>query len=198
MDLKKFLKTLESKGLKKNFYNILIVLLVGILVLMIGSFFNSNTNTKGVAATSEDVENKEVSKDENLSDYEQTQKNQLKYILSNISGIGKVEVMISFEGGTEHVPAMDNNNSISKTEEKDTSGGTRVNTQNNNGNKVVITNDGKNNEPFILKTLNPKVSGVAIVAEGAENKELQYKITKTVSALYNIPEHKVNVYSMKK
>ncbi|MEW8955700.1 stage III sporulation protein AG [Clostridium sp.] len=198
MDLKKFLKTLESKGLKKNFYNILIVLLVGILVLMIGSFFNSNTNTKGVAATPENVENKEVSKDENLSTYEQTQKNQLKYILSNISGIGKVEVMISFEGSTEHVPAMDNNNSISKTEEKDTSGGTRVNTQNNNGNKVVITNDGKNNEPFILKTLNPKVSGVVIVAEGAENKELQYKITKTVSALYNIPEHKVNVYSMKK
>lgn len=194
MDFKKFLKTLESKGLKKNFYNILIVLLVGILIIITGSFFTSKGNAKGVVATTSNEEGKEVGNDENLSLYEQTQKNQLKYILSNINGIGKVEVMISFQGGTERVPAMDSNNSVSKTEEKDTSGGTRVNTQNNNGNKVVVTN----NEPFILKTLNPKVTGVFIVAEGAENNDLKYKITKTVSALYDIPDHKVNVYSMKK
>ena len=199
MDFKKLIKKLEKKGLKKNFYNILIVLLIGVFILLISSIF---TNKQPIGKTDAKVEEsnkiEEVGDKTNMSDYEQTQKNQLKYILSNIQGVGKVEVMISFESSEEHVPALDVNNSVSTTEEKDNGGGTRVNTQENNGKKVVASNKGSNNEPFILKTLNPKVTGVIVVAEGAENKELQYQITKTVSSVYNIPEHKVNVYSMKK
>lgn len=199
MDLKKFLNKLEKKGLKKNFYNVLIVLLIGVFILLINSIFTNKKDLESSTAKVEDSNKvEEVGENLNVSEYEQNQKTQLKYILSNIEGIGKVEVMISFESSEEHVPALDVNNSVSTTEEKDNGGGTRVNTQKNNGSKVVTSNKGSNNEPFILKTLNPKVTGAIIVAEGAENKELKYKVTKTVSSLYNIPEHKVNVYSMKK
>ena len=83
------------------------------------------------------------------------------------------------------------------TEETDTQGGKRVNNQNNDNSKVVMTqNDGKN-EPFILTTYKPKIIGMVIVAEGAENSKTKYEIEQAVSKLYNLSLDKVNVYSMK-
>jgi stage III sporulation protein AG len=61
----------------------------------------------------------------------------------------------------------------------------------------MTTNDG-NNEPFILTTYKPKLNGVIILAEGAENSKIKYEIEQAVSRLYNLSLDKVNVYSMKK
>lgn len=197
MNFKNSLDKLMKK-LGKNSTNYVIVLvLVGVLILLVSSFFKPKTtyssNVKGEKPVVEESKVKET-----MASYEETQKKELENILSSIDGIGKVQVMITFESGKEQVPATDNNNSINKTEEKDNSGGTRVGTQNNTGAKVVMQGNGNSTEALILKTLNPKVTSVVIVAEGAKNKDLQYKIMKTVSSLYNISENKVNVYSMKK
>ena len=114
-----------------------------------------------------------------------------------MNGVGDVDVMITFENGEEKVPAYDKTEQKSTTEETDTQGGKRVNNQNNDNSKVVMTqNDGKN-EPFILTTYKPKVVGIVIVAEGAENSKTKYEIEQAVSKLYNVSLDKVNVYSMK-
>lgn len=202
MNIKKIIQNLESKSLKKNFYNLLIVLLIGVLIILVSSFF---TNDKKSATA---IAKKETSKEENvikeqevndvLSSYEASQKDQLKTILSSIEGVGKVEVMLTLESTSEKVPAVDVTKSTTNTNEKDNSGGTRENVQQTDGTKIVMSNTGDTNTPLILKVLNPKINGVVIVAEGGENKTLQYNIIKTVSTLYNIPEHKVSVFSMKK
>ena len=46
-------------------------------------------------------------------------------------------------------------------------------------------------------TYNPKIVGILIVAEGADDNKLSYKLTKMVSSLYDISESKVNVIPMK-
>ncbi len=69
-------------------------------------------------------------------------KSKLKTTLEKIDGVGKVEVMITFESGEEKVPAVNINNSTNKSVEKDTEGGTRNTTQENEGSSVVITNNG--------------------------------------------------------
>lgn len=202
MDIKKIIRNLESRNLKKNFYNLLIVLLIGVLIILVSSFFtNDNESTETIATkdkTSEESVIKEQEVNEALSSYESGQKEQLKSILSSINGVGKVEVMLTVESTSEKVPAVDITKSTTNTNEKDTSGGTRENVQENDGAKVVMSNTGEANTPLILKVLNPKINGVVIVAEGGEDKTLQYNIIKTVSTLYNIPEHKVSVFSMKK
>lgn len=199
MNFKEFMKSIEKKNMKQSFYNVLIVLLVGVLIILVSSFFKTK-DTSSLATTKEDKNLTISSENVNsaLSSYEQNQKNQLKSILASIEGVGRVEVMITIESTAEKVPAVDMNKSTSTTNEKDNVGGTRSNIQNNDGTKVVMQNSGSDNEPLILKVLNPKINGVVVVAEGGENKALAYKIIKTVSTLYNIPEHKVNVYSMKK
>lgn len=197
MKFKDFLDKLMKKNGKTNVSYVIVLVLIGVLILLVSSFFTSKPTYSSNEPAEKAVVEAPKEKDY-LSSYEEKQKKDLENILSSIDGIGKVQVMITFESGREQVPATDINNSVNKTEEKDTTGGTRTNTQNNTGAKVVMKGSGGSTEAIILKTLNPKVISVVIVAEGAKNKDLQYKIMKTVSGLYNIPENKVDVYSMKK
>lgn len=130
--------------------------------------------------------------------YEENQKIELKNILKKMNGVGNVEVMMSFEQGEQKVPAYDKNSQKSTTEETDNEGGKRVNNQDTDGTKVVMKTADGNNEPFVLTTYKPKIRGIIIIAEGAENSKTKYEIEQAVSKLYNLSLDKVNVYSMKK
>lgn len=193
---------------KKNIVNLAIVFLVGILIVAAVSLFKDygkNTSSNDISSDNGQNSNSQqpkvqsqTSQDSSSDDYEKSTQENLKSTLEQIDGVGKVEVMISFQSGEEQVPAVNINDSTNTTEEKDNTGGTRNSTQQNNGSTVVTTNDGSKSEPLILKTYNPKVLGVCIVAEGAENKITELRISKAVTDLFGISEDKVNVYPMKK
>ncbi|WP_368487832.1 stage III sporulation protein AG [Clostridium sp. BJN0013] len=215
MNFKKWLRELLKKGNKKNsndkknIMNLAIVFLIGLLIIITINFFsgysentysNLNSNkSNSTDETKEDTTEESTSTDENSSrDYEESIQKNLKNTLEQIEGVGRVEVMISFESGEEHVPAVNVNDTTNTTEEKDNEGGTRNTTEKNNGSTVVITNDGSKSEPLIVKTYNPKVLGVCVVAEGAENKITELRISKAIINLFGLSEDKVNVYPMKK
>ena len=105
--------------------------------------------------------------------------------------------MINFKSGESKVLAYDSSKQIVSTEEKDTEGGTRVSNQTNDGTTVVMTNEGGDNEPFIVETYKPKIEGIMILAEGASDSKIKYDIQKAVSSLYGLSAEKVNVYPMK-
>lgn len=211
MDFKKFFEKLikdseKNSSDKKNVANLLIMLLAGVLIVLTVSFFKTSNviGTQSLGAGDNKGGNKagkteqQTSSDRLAQDYENTIQQKLKDTLEKIEGVGKVEVMVSFESGEEQVPAVNINDSTSNTEEKDNEGGTRNTTQKNNGSTVVVTNEGDKSKPLIVKTYKPKVSGVCVVAEGAEDKVTALRITKAVVDLFNTPENKVNVYPMKK
>lgn len=197
MDLEKIKEQLEKFGIKKNLYNLVIVFLVGILLLVVTSFFKSSGNV-GAVATSSEVQQNNQSSQSDLSSYELAKKNELKYILGKIEGVGQVDVMINFASGDESVPAINETHGTSSTNEKDNEGGVRNTTQNNDGKTVVMTNNGNDNTPFILKKLNPQVAGVIIVAEGADDTQVKYKILNAVTKVFELPANKVEVLTMKK
>lgn len=187
---------------KKNRANLFIAFLVGILILISISFFK----TSNTQISAQDKNNTKPAKEQQKTEeqntdqeqYESEVQDKLKDTLEKIEGVGKVDVMVSFESGEEQVPAVNVSDSTNTTEEKDNEGGVRNSTQKNNGSTVVITNDGSKSKPLIVKTYKPKVSGVCVVAEGSENKLTELRITKAVVNLFNISEDKVNVYPMKK
>ncbi len=211
MNLKDFKKLFQKQGdEEKNGYlndknnraNLFIVFLVGILILISISFFK----TSNTQISAQDKNNTKTTKEQQKTEeqntdqeqYENEVQDKLKGTLEKIEGVGKVDVMVSFESGEEQVPAVNVSDSTNTTEEKDNEGGVRNSTQKNNGSTVVITNDGSKSKPLIVKTYKPKVSGVCVVAEGSENKLTELRITKAVVNLFNISEDKVNVYPMKK
>ncbi|MCY6370318.1 stage III sporulation protein AG [Clostridium ganghwense] len=197
-------KAKDKKG-KNMITNLIILLLVGILLAIFGSTLKNtstfklnnkaNKDNTGVLEQKKDDEAKLNTEYKN----EQTKMElKLKDTLENIEGVGKVKVMIYFKGGEERVPAFNVNDSTSLTEEKDTEGGTRKITQKNDGRTVVMMNTENGTEPLIVKEYNPEVTGVCVVAEGAENRLIKLQIHKAVVNLFSLSENKVNVYPMKK
>ncbi|EKQ58209.1 MULTISPECIES: stage III sporulation protein AG [unclassified Clostridium] len=158
----------------------------------------SSSNISETTTNQVNVDKTKAPSEVDAKDYEEKQKNDLKNILKKMDGVGDVEVMMSFENGEEKVPAYDKNTQKSTTEETDTEGGKRVNNQDTDSSKIVMSTSDGNNQPFILKTYKPKIIGVIVLAEGAENSKIKYEIEQAVSKLYNLSLDKVNVYSMKK
>jgi stage III sporulation protein AG len=198
MNLKDLIKKLNMDGSKKNYTNILILVLVGILLVIGSSIFKSSTPT--VAKENDKVSKISTAGVDNINtkEYESALGNELKNVLQQIKGIGRVEVIVYCESGEEQVPAFNNNETTSNTTEKATDGSNRNITQKSNGSTIVVTTEGGDNKALILKKNKPKVTGVFIVAEGAEDKIIELQVSKAVASLYDVPENKVNVFSMKK
>lgn len=172
--------------------NIIAVLLIAVFAFVVLSFFNKDEKQTVSKSTTQETET--VAKTSDISSYEETQKEDLRRILKSIKGVGEVQVMMYFESGESKVPAIDTNEQTSVTEETDGNSGKRVTNQNNNQNKVVMASG---DDPLILKTLKPKVTGIVVVAEGAEASKIKYDITKACSGLYDLSSDKINVYPMK-
>ena len=195
MDKKKLINELKKLLDDKKITNVLTIALVIAFVLIALNVFYPDMfkeKEKVKSTLSEEVETINTKEE-----YEETQKKELKSILESMSGVGKVQVMINFKSGEIKVLAYDSSKQIVSTEEKDTEGGTRVSNQTNDGTTVVMTNEGGDNEPFIVETYKPKIEGIMILAEGASDSKIKYDIQKAVSSLYGLSAEKVNVYPMK-
>lgn len=208
MENKKIKEWIEKLSKDKKIMNVLVALLVIIMLYFVTSYF---TTINSGAKTSKDVFNSQQdnqaatdTKDTtnntttSFKDYEEQEKAELKNILRQIDGVGNVDVKIYVESGEEKVPALDTTVTKSTTEETDKDGGKRINNQQSDGDKVVITTNGKGNEPLIVKVNKPKITGVVVVAEGAENSKIKYEISKAVANLYGLTVDKISVFSMKK
>lgn len=197
--LKKELKKILSQKKLSNLITVCIVLAFMLLAMNVLLPSTKKLSNKITSSTSkqDNASSTTVSAQGKEESYEEQQKIDLTNILKKMNGVGDVDVMISFENGEEKVPAYDKNTQTSTTEETDNEGGKRTNNQNTDGSKVVMTSGDGSNEPFILTTYKPKITGVVIVAEGAENSKTKYEIEQAVSKLYNLTLDKVNVYSMR-
>ena len=200
MNFKEIINKYLKEGKNKNFSNLILIFLIGVVLVITASFFKSSSvnNVKAEALINKNSLEGTNSTTAAVTAYEQDIKNQLKSILSQINGVGRVEVMVTFESGEETVPAVNNNDTSSTTQDSN-NGDKSTTTQGSSSSTVVTTNnqDGST-KPLIVKTYKPKVCAVCVVAEGAENSLTQLRITKSVMDLLNITDSKVNVFPMKK
>lgn len=187
---------LLSRGNKKNIQNLVIILIFGLIIVITANFFMSADNPSPgyieVATTSRQNMNNSV------LGYEESLKQELADVLSQIEGAGSVKAMIYFDAGNEVIPAFNQNDSTKVTEENDGSGGKRVTNEDINSTSVVTTSEGGGNKPFILKEVKPKITGVIVIAEGAKNPEVKYKLYEAVKTIFSIEQYKVNIYPMQK
>lgn len=197
MNFKKLIEKLNSNR-KKSIYYLIVLLLCGVLLILVGDI-TANLYSKKPKETKNTVE---VNTNSNIittsQSFEDKVKKDLIDTLSQIQGVGKVNVMIYFEGGSESVPALNINDTNKKVEEKDSQGGVRVTTEMSKNQNVVIISEGGNSKPYIIKQINPSIGGVMVVAEGANSSEIKERILNSVKTVLNIPASKVSVMPMKK
>ncbi len=150
----------------KNFIYLLILTAV-LLLLFSGGKVTENKNT-------------EIVKQEN-NYYEETSV-RLENILSKIRGAGDVSVMFVLENKGEVIPVF--NKKISSDV---------GNQRNETESTAVLYGQGSNEQPYISQEKNPEVSGIIVVAEGADNENVKIEIFEAVRALLGVPANRIKV-----
>lgn len=195
-DLNDFVKKV-SKAQGKNVHNLFLYLVVGILAVLLGSLFLSEKQAPNIISKPEKVQVDENNKI-TLQDYKERLEKQLESILTQVKGVGNVKVMMTLNSGVEIIPAYNTNETFKTTQEKDDQGGERVISENIKNHQLVVVNEtGGKNKPVIIKEMKPKIKGVIIVAEGAQDPVIKSNILKAVKTVLDLPAYKVTVLTKK-
>ncbi len=190
-EIKNLLKELISK---KYVANIVVLLAIAIIALIFtGDFFVKDSSIKNNAKkTSGDTL---VKQDDVFKTEEEIIEGRLKQILEKIKGSGEVEVMVIFEMGSEIIPASNTVETEDTTEERDANGGIRTVKSQNLTENIVISNDNNGNKPLVLKEIKPKVRGVIIVAEGADDMYVKMQLYDAVKTVLQVSGDRVQIYA---
>ncbi|MCI8621883.1 MAG: hypothetical protein HFJ50_09615 [Clostridia bacterium] len=109
---------------------------------------------------------------------------------------GDVKVLITYTQSSEVVAMYNENNTSSQTSETDSEGGTRTIEEKGTNKEVVFTDENGVNVPATQTVINPKVEGVIVTAEGANDATIKANIVSAVEAVTGAQAHKVQVFSM--
>ena len=117
----------------------------------------------------------------------------LQEILQKISGVGQVEVFITYEDKGKLIVEKDETASEELVQEADSSGGTRTTTTSRREWKTIY---GTEEAPYVVQELVPEVKGILVVAQGGGDENVKLKIQQTLEALFGLDSHKISIMKM--
>lgn len=184
-----------ERGKKVGVMRLALLIIAGVLLLL--SSFGGQENKKEEKKS--ETKQLEQSEEYQLNTYIENMESRLTNVLSQVDGIGKVQVMITAKSTQEKVILKDVPYKKSTVKEQDGSGTTKESTEMTGEEGTVLEKqqDGSEN-PYITKEIQPEIEGVIVIAQGAEEKRIQAEINDAVVALFSVPSHKIKVMKMKK
>ncbi len=156
---------------KKIIPILLFIMIIGISLVLLSDSLSSS----GDSASSPDTETVINQTDNSFVNINMELK--LKKILSSIKGVGNVEVLINYKTTSEKIVLKENEGGQNE--------------------KTVTTGVGNDADPFVKMEKAAGIEGVIIVADGGGDTYVCIEIAEAVSALLNLPVHKIKVLEMK-
>lgn len=186
----------EGNNKKKTENIVVFIIILIVTIVAINYIWNGekkNQSTDKVPQTEEKNEvvqvNSEITPDES--------EKKLANILSNIQGVGKVKVLLTYSETSTYVPVYNENSKQSNTTETDSSGGSRTIAEIDSQKEIIYKEDSSGNkEPVTKSIISPKIEGAIITAEGADNAEVKTNIIQAVEAATGLATHKIQVFKM--
>ena len=179
-------KNLNEKDKKKIYSLLTLAVICGIARIAMSGLEDK------VVASKDEVNNKITQEELSNESSKATLEEKLKNILSQIEGAGEVDVMITYESSEEIQPAFNTNTTTEETKEVDQQGGERTVTTSSE-NKTMITSS--SNEPIVIKTNQPKINGVIVVATGAKDLTVKETLYSAVQTALQVQGHQVEIYT---
>lgn len=186
----------------KKFWLMLFLLALGIMLMLVGSCESNNVysgteNTPGNQVADE-VADLTVSNNSLMDRQERALADELRKGLEYITG-GQVEVQVQLATSTHYDYAINTTTGQQITEETDQDGGSRQITDNNDSRDFVIKmgNQGLE-EPVLEKEVAPEVTGVLVVAEGAEIPEVKNSLFQAVQVALGAEPQNIIVLPMQR
>ena len=178
-----------EKDEKRKIENLVVFLIILIITLIvINKILDGSKETKVIDenASAELVTNFE-SNVESIDEYDLEKR--LEEILSKISGVGEVDVLLTYLETSSSIPLY--NESFSESISKNETGET---TETKTESKEIFKDS--QNEPIIQKQNYPKLEGAVIIAKGAGNTIVKTNIIYAVEAATGLLTHKIQVFEM--
>ena len=179
-------KNLNEKDKKKIYSLLTLAVICGIALIAMSGLEDKAISSK------DEVNNKITQEELSNESSKATLEEKLKNILSQIEGAGEVDVMITYESSEEIQPAFNTNTTTEETKEVDQQGGERTGTTSSE-NKTMITSS--SNEPIVIKTNQPKINGVIVVATGAKDLTVKETLYSAVQTALQVQGHQVEIYT---
>jgi stage III sporulation protein AG len=196
-----FKKIFKAESNSKMGENLIILIIIGVIIIIAGStLFGGNSKSKKseLDQITDNKKNAEEVVKLGVTDEKTESEKNIEEILSQIDGVGKVDVLVTYMSGREMVPYSDVKKSDDVTDEKDSTGGTRKITRSSYESEIAYEDNGSGEKkPIIVKELLPEVKGVVVVADGAGDAIVKERLTAAVKVLLGVPVHKIQVFERK-
>ncbi len=167
---------------KKKIQYVGILLLVIVIITIYFSSFSGGSETPVETAPSSSLNQDSVEA-------------RLEETLSRIEGAGRVKVMITYESSSEIIPAISVDKQTSSTVDTSENGTSEINSENTQS-EVVTINGSNGSSALVLREDSPKVMGVLIIAEGADNIGVKLSLLEAAQTILNVSPDRVDVYKM--
>ncbi len=120
----------------------------------------------------------------------------LKNVLSCIRGAGEVEVMITYDTGTQIVPAMSTDTQTCVTQSSSSGSESLTENRTESSRPATISQSG-GNEAIVLTEKQPVVRGVIVIAEGAADISVRMNLQNAVRTVLGVDLSCIEVFEMK-
>lgn len=186
--------TKEKKG-RRRIENLVIILIIGIIIIIVaGSFTGGGKNKNDTQQAKDETVLISGRQEDKITKLER----KLESILSEIEGAGTVKVMIIGITDGEVVHAYNQIEENSIREEKDNREQTgRTDEYRREQEMVFVETKTGERVPVVIKSYEPEIKGVVVVADGAGSSVVRQNIKDAVEALTGLPPHKINVLKRK-
>lgn len=181
---------------KKKIENLVVFVIILVITIIIINYVwsDGDKNTKN-NETYEESSYKQLATNSsvtNKTDLEQ----KLEEILTQISGVGKVSVLVTYSQSSEIVAMYNETSKTSYTQEEDSEGGTRKVDETDSTKEIIYTQENGVNVPVTQKIVNPTIEGAIVTATGANDATVKTNIIQAVEAVTGLPTHKIQVFEM--
>ena len=129
-----------------------------------------------------------------MQQYQGSLERQLESVLGQIKGAGQVTVMLTLASSNDVEVASNIQQTSRTTEEKDPSGTSKVTKEENLSSHPVMARNTSGDTVVKLKELTPEISGVVVIASGANDPKMQASLTQAVQTILSLPAHRVRVF----
>ena len=146
------------------------------------------------------VKQKEQKKTQEQTDDQirQSYEKQLESVLSQVEGVGAVQVAVAMESTGKKQVEKDSPEDTSTSSEKEDSGTQRSSQTVTTGETTVYEDTGDGGQtPYISSSTYPEIRGVIVVAQGGGNPVIVQQIQEAVIALFHVEAHEIKVLKMK-
>lgn len=194
--IKNYIQDLKSGEKKLSKDGMLILFFSGLLLYVVLLPINNNSSYKNKTTEENTTTGRNAVQTEDLQEtnYQKKLEKELAAFLSEVEGIGKVEVLIYLDCSEQYIVEKDIPSYQVTSQEADT----QSREENKEEDTVYTVNEAGEQVPFITQTKHPSIEGVVIAAEGAGNEKIRIQIVRTVMALYGVDANKIDVLERKK